>query len=61
MERETLERRIAEEKEKGDKKLSAMHEEFYEKCKNDQGNYEEEIINLKEELREQETQYHNTV
>ncbi len=35
MERETLERRIAEEREKWDKKLQVANEEYYEKLRGD--------------------------
>lgn len=56
VERERLEKRLAEEKSRFEKKFSQTSEEYEQKLKEDQVSYEEEIENLKEDLREQEMQ-----
>ncbi|CAD8065990.1 unnamed protein product [Paramecium primaurelia] len=61
IERERLERRICEEKEKSDKKFQAAQEEFYHKLRETEQNYEEEIETLKDDLRDQVQQYTNTI
>ncbi|EAS03779.1 amine-terminal domain guanylate-binding protein (macronuclear) [Tetrahymena thermophila SB210] len=61
IERETLERRLAEDKEKWDKRYQLSCDEYQEQIREAQHTYEEEIENLKDDLREQEAQYHNVV
>jgi multidrug resistance efflux pump len=56
-----LERRIAEERDKWDKKLQRANEEYYDKLRQDQLQYEEEIETLKEELREADATYSQAV
>ena len=54
MERERLERRIIEEKEKSDKKLNGIIEDYENKMKEELALHEEELENVKEELQELE-------
>ncbi len=56
-----MERRIAEERDKWDKKLQRANEEYYDKLRQDQLQYEEEIETLKEELREADATYSQAV
>jgi chromosome segregation ATPase len=56
LERDRLEKRILEEKDRNERRFSQFTEEFDLKMKEEQSNYEEEIENLKEELKEQESQ-----
>ena len=60
-EKERLERRVLEEKEKSDKRYNLMVEEYEERIREEQNNLEEEIENLKDELREHEIQSQNVV
>ena len=60
-EKERLERRVFEEKEKSDKRYNLMVEEYEERIREEQNNLEEEIENLKDELREHEIQSQNVV
>ena len=50
-ERERLEKRISEEKDRYDRRIFQAIEEYEGKLKEEQGNYEEEIENLKEEIK----------
>lgn len=52
IERERLERRICEEKEKSDKKFQSSSEEYFSKLREIESNYEEEIETLKDDLRD---------
>lgn len=56
IEKERLERRILDEKEKYEKRIANLTEEYETKLKEEQNLNEEELENLKEELREAEIQ-----
>jgi hypothetical protein len=52
LERERLEARLCEEQEKNKKRYQSTTDEYYQKYKEQELQYEEEIENLKEDLRE---------
>jgi len=56
IEKERLERRITEEKDRAEKKLNNLVEEYEGRIREDQNLHEEELDNIKEELREVEIQ-----
>jgi len=56
IEKERLERRITEEKDRAEKKLSNLTEEYESRIKEEQSLHEEELDNIKEELHEVEIQ-----
>jgi chromosome segregation ATPase len=56
IEKERLERRIAEEKDKYEKKLAIINEEYESKTREEQQIHEEELENLRDDLRETEMQ-----
>lgn len=55
-EKTRLEKRLVEDKERFDKKFSQVVEEYEIRIREETNNYEEEIDNLKEEIKEHETQ-----
>lgn len=54
IEKERLERRITEEKDRAEKKYANLMEEYESRLREEQNNHEEELDNVKEELREVE-------
>ena len=54
LEKDRLEGRLAEEKEKRDKSYNSALEDFETRMREEQGQYEEEIEGLKEEIRDYE-------
>ena len=56
IEKERLERRITEEKDRAEKKVANLMEEYESRIREDQNNHEEELDNVKDELREVEIQ-----
>lgn len=56
IEKERLERRITEEKDRAEKKLANLTEEYESRIREEQALHEEELDNIKDELREVEIQ-----
>ena len=56
LEKERLERRVMEEREKREKQYHTLVEEYEQRIRDEQGQYEEDLENLKEDLRDHEIQ-----
>ena len=59
LEKDRLEQRLAEEREKREKSYAQVVEEYEARIREDQTSYEEEIESLKDDIREYETQIGN--